>query len=67
MRRSYSMVSIMYHVFLLVAGIIITASSLWETFDSNRHLMYIILGLIIIISSGYSLIEMNLKKQNHED
>ncbi|RKD69666.1 hypothetical protein ATL39_3092 [Sinobaca qinghaiensis] len=41
MRRSYSMVSIMYHVFLLVAG-------------------------IIIISSGYSLIEMNLKKHNHE-
>lgn len=62
MRESYSTVTIFYHVFLLVAGIIITASSLWETFDSNRHLMYIILGSIIIFSSGYSLMEMNKKK-----
>lgn len=63
MRESYSTVTIFYHVFLLAAGII-TASSLWETFDSNRHLMYIILGFIIIFSSGYSLMEMYKRSIN---
>lgn len=66
MRESYSTVTIFYHVFLLVAGIIITVSSLGETFDSNRHVMYIILGSIIIFSSGYSLMEMYKKRHKQE-